>query len=764
VTISVSTCPTCGASLKGGAVACDYCHSSLVWDGAVPPAPSRSVEEAATAWGRSVLGAPRNLGRLIRSVEVRDEVLERLVTTVARRDVQEVRGRGATGRTTAAPINILAVDPFAVTPEQLRASSQHLATCAVCRGSGTSICRACSGGGRAQCGNCSGSGQERRYYKKSSRLVKCTVCRGGGTVVCGGCGARGRVGCEGCGATGNQLAWLTYSQSERALLFVTDSAVLPGHPQLSERRHLAASELSAFGVMANVAMKGPLPQGIDSSPVLLSQHWEAIDHRLERVTSQQYLRLAVVRRDAKFEMAGVTGRLVLSGGGLAGSTGRRSLRPVRIRLILWGIASLVILLASMAFLAGRHALPYFASANARVGVFVFLGLVLSVPSLGILLRQLRPGLKLGRLLGFEKALVVAAVGCFVGAGIIGKLAHPRVAEVEQALAAKDVSRARVVLDALLAVGKGEVQVVDAQDKVELAEAALQPLEAKLGLLDGIAARKGNKASDATRMARGERLAVVTSALNAGTPLPALKAIERWFADSWTSDVELRELRAQAEQLLLSACQDQSCRFAAASRANGAAATPQRAAQLAEARQAVLASVQFAPVANEPVAARLVRLRQLAAAAVAARSVAKTEPEIAMAAERALAFANDERSHVPLLGAAEEVVVELVGTLIKKTNAISYAQPGTSETFVVFDAQRRCRGIYLVGTQPKSRGIASVAAVSLLSQAVGRPATLKLPTGTGAAATVSRWFEGGIAVVARWNGSALVELRIGDAAP
>lgn len=260
------------------------------------------------------------------------------------------------------------------------------------------------------------------------------------------------------------------------------------------------------------------------------------------------------------------------------------------------------------------------------------------------------------------------------------------------------------------------------------------------------------------------MAVISNALNANTPRPALNAIERWFSDSASEDNEVRELRAKSEQQVLAACPDPSCRFGAASRANVAASTPQRASQLAEARQAVLASVQFGPVPNESVSSRLVRLRQLAVTAAAARLVAQNDAEIVAAAEHASAFAQTERSHVPLLGAAEEAIVELVGPLTKKTASISYSEPTACKTFVVFDPQRHCRGIYIVGALKNARGIATGVAVSVLSQAVGRPATLKLSTGTGAAAATSRWIESGVAVVARWSGSALVELRIGDAAP
>jgi hypothetical protein len=759
VTVAVATCPTCGARLERGAVECAYCHSSLIWDGATPPAPRRSVEEAVTLWGRSIFGAPRNLGRLVEAVEVKDEVLERLFTTVVRRDVQEVRGRGPSGRTMPARVDARTIDPFVISPEQLRDASQHVTTCGVCGGSGTGVCHACGGSGRARCGNCQGSGKERRQYKTTTRLVKCTVCRGGGTVACGGCGARGTVGCDGCGATGNQLAWLTYGQTNRAMLFVTDSPVVGGHRQLSEQRNLVLSDLTAFGVAAKIEASAALPEGGDAPAALLRTH--RIDARLERVTSQQYIKIAVVRRDATFEMCGSSGTLVMSGGDLTGSTGPSALGPIRKRQVLWILGFVVAFWLSMLLLAGRHRLPYFSTANSLIALLTMAALGLTIPALGVVLRQWRRGFRLRGFAGFEKALVGATALLFVAAIAISKLSQPRVGEVAEALASKDIARARVVLNALLAAQNRAPQVADAEDNVELAEAATQPLAAKLDLLDGVAARKGSKASDAASRARQERLAVISGHLKDQKPALALKAIALWFPAGAVADNEIAELRAEAEQQVFAACSDPACRFAAASRINAAAPKPERSAQLATAKGDLLGALEFPQVPGEAVATRLSRLRALAVVATAAHDAGKSDADVAAAADKAVAFAQTERSHVALMGAQEPAIAELIGPLTRKTDAISYVEADSRDIFVVFDAQRRCRGIYAVGAQPSSRTIADGVASAILSQAVGHAASLKPPTGSS---TTSRWVESGVAVVGRWRSSGLVELRIGDAAP
>jgi hypothetical protein len=162
-----------------------------------------------------------------------------------------------------------------------------------------------------------------------------------------------------------------------------------------------------------------------------------------------------------------------------------------------------------------------------------------------------------------------------------------------------------------------------------------------------------------------------------------------------------------------------------------------------------------------VPARLVRLRELTEAAAAARSAAEGDGEIIAAAERATDLAGAERSRVPLLGAQEATIAELIGPLTRKTTSISYSDAKPAQLFAVFDGERRCRGIYIVGSQPKARGIPASAATLFLSQVLGRPATLKVPAATS---STSRWVDGGVGIVARWSGKALAELRIGDAAP
>src|SRR5258708_3753802 len=145
---STLACPSCGAPVAAGAVRCSYCAGTLVWGALAPMTPKRSVRDAAEAWARTVFGAPRKFADLVRGVEVRDEVIHRVITNVVRRDIHEER-LPSNARTRSAPrVDPRTVDPFAVPIEELRAASEHFPTCVGCGGAGKSACPSCRGGGR----------------------------------------------------------------------------------------------------------------------------------------------------------------------------------------------------------------------------------------------------------------------------------------------------------------------------------------------------------------------------------------------------------------------------------------------------------------------------------------------------------------------------------------------------------------------------------------------------------------------------------------
>jgi hypothetical protein len=762
------TCPSCGAPVAPAAAICSYCQATLAWGGAAPKTPNRSVRDAVGTWAKSVFGAPSDLADLVRAVQVRDEVLERLLTVVVRRDVTEERIPTTQRKMSLARIDPTAVDPFGIAPDALRAASEYVTSCAQCGGSGSCSCRQCGGDGRARCSNCSGSGQERRYYKKSSRLVKCTVCRGAGRVACGTCDGRGVVTCHGCTGSGHQVAWLAYSDASRStVVVVPDSPVLVAHKHLREVRTLAASELSGFGTLVSLETDGPVPidgrHAVHSSVV--RQQADSLDPRLERITSQQYLKLAIVRRDATYEMCGTSGVLVLSGCDLVGASTPEALRPIHRRLYVW-VAIAVGLVGTAWAMAATLCGPtvYFSKANAWVQSLSWSAATLTLWFAGGALRELRPGLKFGRFRATERLAGLVAPTAACGAIILSIVARPRVAEVERALAAGDTDRAQLVVDALVAT-QGEVpDVRDASDAVMLSRGAKLAGDEKLKVLDLVASRGGRHVTQAAEAARTERLLEVQQAIDGRRPADAIARIDKWFP-KWKTDPEIATRRSLAEDVAFAACADDPCRYSTAAAANDASTTPERLARAAAAKAALLTSLDFAEMPGEPLLARLQRLGSVLALATQPVVAGASDLELSEKAKTAGAFAGAERGKVALVNADEPVAAELLGPLTERDPKVATATVSGVSVSLALDAQRKCRGVYLVGPTPGSRlldaGGDAPARARLLSQVFGHSTSVRPPAPGG---TTSRWTEGATPVVARWKDGQLVELRIGDATP
>ena len=757
-------CHSCGAPAPEGGAACSYCRATLGWGPTAPVAPRRSVRAAATDWGRSVFGAPRNLAELIQSVLVRDEVFDRITTETVRREIREQRLPTGQRRPSAPRVDPATVDPFAISIPALRAASEYVTSCSSCGGSGAERCAGCAGSGRMSCRTCGGGGQVRRQYQRSSRLVKCTVCRGACTVTCGGCGGRGAVACPGCTASGQQVAWLAYGEESRIFVSIApESPVLLAHRQLGEQRPLGAAELGAFGTIVSVDAAGPLEprEGMDGA--FLRAQTSSIDSRVERVKYQQYLKLSILRRDATYQMCGATGVLVLSGNNLLAAHSGAAAAPIRLRLNLWIGASMAILVATSAFFGSLMAAgAYFDRANMVLVVLAVATVVLADLFAGAFLRELRPRLAFGRLKPIEKLVGLSALAAVCLGVVVAIASRPRVKEVQQALAAGDLPRARVIVDALHSTKGDTPEVRDAADTVSLAEASLLPGDRRLKTLDEVVARNGTHAAAARGQARAERRQEIQALIQQGDSTDALADISRWFP-SWSADAGIAEDRARAWDVAYTACIDDACRFSTATEATVASTTPNRSTRSSESRRNLMASLSFAEVPAEPSLARLHRLGSLATIARATSAVASADPELAERAQAAATLAQAERGKVPLMNADGKIVDELLGHLTDVDPKTAVVEMKGVGVYLTLDVLKKCRGIYVAGTTSATRsdGLGGDATNHVLSQAVGHEAMVKAPTGGG---STSRWSDGATAILARWHGGTLVELRIGDAAP
>jgi hypothetical protein len=289
-------------------------------------------------------------------------------------------------------------------------------------------------------------------------------------------------------------------------------------------------------------------------------------------------------------------------------------------------------------------------------------------------------------------------------------------------------------------------------------------EAKLALLDGVAARRGTLFVEASRAARDERLGEVQKLVEADKPADALADINLWWPSMSRVDAEIEGLRARAYDASFGLCADAPCRYLCATRANAATTTADRSARLAGAREGLFTSLVFPEPAGETTLARLQRLRRLIVDAASITQVASNDGALTDKAKTSQAWAQNERDKVALVNSSEAVVAELLGPLTERDAAVATTTVGGISTFLSFDAQRICRGVYVVGAAgngTRSLDATGEGTARLLSQAVGHAASVRRAVGAG---TTSRWMEGWIPVVARWRNGALVELRIGDATP
>ena len=168
-----------------------------------------------TSWASKISKAPKSAADTIRSMELRNRLIGRLVTQVeGRRPIWRTAPYGGREKIGGPPINLSSIDPWNPPPD-LRAASRYVASCRGCHGEGRVSCVPCGGAGRVECGSCDGGG---KYYGTAAngarRLLNCKQCRGKGNVACDDC-SRGRVDCPACHKTKKQECWIDIDSSVR---------------------------------------------------------------------------------------------------------------------------------------------------------------------------------------------------------------------------------------------------------------------------------------------------------------------------------------------------------------------------------------------------------------------------------------------------------------------------------------------------------------------------------------------------------------------
>lgn len=723
------------------------------------------IRQALRVWARSVPGGPRRLDEQITSIEPRDDVVVRVATEIVRRDLIErritVHARAQhAGRT----IHPSAIDPFAGSMADLRAQTEHAERCARCNGGGVEGCPACNASGRATCGGCGGSG---RTYARSTRGAKCKDCRETGKVQCTGCNGTAKVGCGGCGGSGQQLVWWEYVETSRSVAaFLGQSPILNTHRYLCEHRFLSPQDLQQFLPFVTVQHTGPIPWGAleGKDAEALARIAPAVDPRLERVRAQQFLTFGVVRRDVRYEMCGVTGTVALSGATLVGARTPDAVRPIRRRLMILAATTLILSVLTISWYASFGGpTEYFAASNGWITAVLILGVAAALAATSSVLRRLRPGFRWWPSNRLEHVFAAVFIVAFASTPLLSFISRPEVSEARAAIAAGKLKRAGILVEALKAT-RSSADVTEVSDELTIAAADRLSGDERITKLDEAAGHAGPRAEEARARARKARVDAVQAALTARQPAEALIRLDRWSSEL-ANVPEAPGLRAQANDQKAASCTDVACRFLAARSANTALTSPARSQALSLARQQVLTAL--APTeASDPTG--LTRLRALRTAAALGRVMleAALDAELSGKAKAATAAVDAELAKVLLIGATVAVVNEVLDR--PKTGSPLTGWPELTG-IAVYPAEvaGRCAGLYVVGAAQGARSLSGKepGLQRLLMQATGRPtAAIQPRPKSPKAQEVSKWTEGTTPVLARWNGEALMELRIGAAAP
>jgi hypothetical protein len=654
-----------------------------------------------------------------------------------------------------------AVNPWTVPAESLRAASETLEPCNGCGARGVQPCGTCGGAGRVACQSCAGTGKD--------GASSCASCRGAGGGPCATCNGRAVMTCTSCAGTRQQLAWYTFKESKRiAVTLEPMSAVVDAFPRLG-KGFLTPEDLAPFRVLAQAEAQGRI--GADALPFddheKLQEKGPRTDPRTDIVVRQQYARFIVLWREMTYEMCGMRGTLEQWGNSFSGKDSAEAMAPIRRRLAIWaGVGAALVFGTLIEIALLRIGLPYFRRANTIMALLAVFGCGAAIAFTGAVLRALRPR-KMGRFRLYEIGLLAVFIATTTLTVLVKQGSRPTLEEATDAVHNGDFARAKVVMDALAAVGTPPDKIREIDDEMAFLEAQKATGDERLTKMEALAKGGGIRAAAAAADARQEKLRRVHNLITAGQLGDALEAIDKLFPNP--QDGEIAELRASIYDTQYEQCTADPCRFIMASKAAKASSTPQRLVRVTDAKLKILKSLtpDFQP---EPTLARLQRLRALDEAARAVTSSNTDDQELKEKARAAAKLAVEERDKVPVLGADKEVAQELLGKLEGTDGSTPHGVVEGLAIYLTMDKSGRCSGVYVVGVDKDARakGMGGVHRPSLLlSKALGHPATVPQPPEaaakeeSGATATTK---DGKVPVVARWRSGVLVELRIGDASP
>ena len=257
------------------------------------------------------------------------------------------------------------VDPWDPNAHAKAASTQVVAQCPTCVGTGRCICRECGGTIDVACGECGTSGS--MVSLRSGRLINCRSCRGTGRRRCP-C-RDGLVVCEACNGKTVATAWLVVREADRIEFRAA------GTPKFCSSRLDAeiGANVQRLESLATAAGEGPPASlgPLENTPLEFRP-----DLRTERVTAGSFVRDVSEMVAVGYELAGRSAALTIeawSGRLTDDGSAELAFRAVRHRL--WSAFTLLLVggLGLCGWFASRH---WYCAQSPE-----FLGLLLLAPAL-----------------------------------------------------------------------------------------------------------------------------------------------------------------------------------------------------------------------------------------------------------------------------------------------------------------------------------------------------------------------------------------------
>ncbi|QSQ14166.1 hypothetical protein [Myxococcus landrumensis] len=722
----------------------------------------RSAVQAFAEWTRRLPVPPPNPADFIRSVQPLARRACRLYTTITERQV--VWKEGATqGSPPVTGVRRQAdgVDPWAETHASLRESSLSILECTPCGGRGRGSCANCGGGAQVQCSNCRGTRKAYGYASNGShRLMNCKSCSARGMVPCPSC-RDGQVSCSTCQGRGRQQRWLEFVESVRFdfLVMLEDEELrrLLWTKGDMEKDAKLVGEIRANSVLTREKVAPHLPED------WLQEHWGKTQVGLkarERVTRQMFQVFEATAARVSYAIADAPPTTVEFEGQrmLAPPTSEDRQFAARARKVRAARAVLVALAVGVPILYLLRG-AYFWNMS-WVALSAFLGAAAILAD-----RFVRDG-TLGQKTKARGWALGAAVSALL-AGVMAVTAEPRINDARRHIQEGRLDDAHAEL---LALGGPEARKHQKEwTDLHLAH-ALQERRVDEVVKDALLLKPGTSARSKVdqhlqSLTRQQVLQALekTDVGSASTVLASARPIlEQMFSK------DVGELTARIHDTEHAACTTEPCRWKALSAAHRAEPTPGREQQLGQIRATLVE--RLTPM-QRPTAATLEWVQHLHKTTALATELADTPTDAKLGehARQAATWAREERERIPLIGAERAVAISLLQLTAGSAPDILTKTTG-SITLSCAVKNGRCVGAYLVGADKEGRVLnnskRAEAAKELLSRVLGHPVELPGPPPSrgGKSLTQSTWKDGRVTLMARWNGTYLMELRIGEVKP